>query len=309
MECSLSRSLRPYLEIQPWLLLIDRRLRQYLPPRYRPTFYFCAINLTVTPQEYIYCWEEFDVHLFPSNPTRLVSNGHRFIEVPFYPQDTPIHAGPTPPGPVLVPYVPPQLNFVLEQVDSLGRSAGLQEVAPNVPLPHFLPPSQPPPQPPRVPPRAPRPRHRPQRSSAPHIAQAASPLSPIPPIAATRMSTPSLSDDEARQILETWINNSDWFHQDEMEPLVGDPGVPACALQLALKGQSIYCCFLVPVLDRKGKASGWKSATDPASKPDRHQRAIGRERFNRTHFPFKCPRDLDHDPDHDPNWFVLFTCH
>ena len=28
---------------------------------------------------------------------------------------------------------------------------------------------------------------------------------------------------------------------------------------------SIYCCILIPVLARKGKISGWKSATDPIS--------------------------------------------
>ena len=83
-----------------------------------------------------------------------------------------------------------------------------------------------------------------------------------------------------------------------MEPVVGGPGVPACALQLASSGQSIYCCFLIPVMARKGKILGWKSATDPASTPDRPQRAIGKERAKRGHCPFKCPRD------HDPDWFV-----
>jgi hypothetical protein len=92
--------------------------------------------------------------------------------------------------------------------------------------------------------------------------------------------------------------NSDWRRQNEMEPMVGDAGVPTCALQLAPKGQSIYCCFLVPVRARRGKISGWKSATDPTSKPDRHQRALGRERAKRGHCPYKCPGD------HDPDWSV-----
>jgi len=115
------------------------------------------------------------------------------------------------------------------------------------------------------------------------------------------MSTPSLSDEEARWILDNWITNSDWLRQDRLEPMVGDPGVPACALQLASSGQSIYCCFLVPVRTgkgKKGKITGWISANDPTGTPDRPQRAIGKERSNRGHCPFKCPRD------HDPHWFV-----
>jgi len=85
-----------------------------------------------------------------------------------------------------------------------------------------------------------------------------------------------------------------------MEPAAGDPGVSTCACQLALKGQSVYYCFLLPVMAKKGKISGWKSATDPTGKPYRHQRAIGRERDKRDHYPFKCPGD------HGPGWSVHF---
>ena len=83
--------------------------------------------------------------------------------------------------------------------------------------------------------------------------------------------------------------------------MVGDHGVPTCALQLAPNGESIYCCFLIPVMAKKGKVAGWRPATDPTSKPDRHQRAIGKERARYGHCPFKCPRE------HDPDWFVRFT--
>jgi hypothetical protein len=131
-----------------------------------------------------------------------------------------------------------------------------------------------------------------------HTVQAASPSPSISSDTHTRMSTPSLSNEEARWILNTWIMNSDWFRQDKMEPMVGDPGVPTCALQLASSGQSIFFCFFIPAIARKGKISGWKSAAGPTSRPDRHQRAIGREPANRGHCPFKCPRD------HDPDWFV-----
>ena len=268
------------------------------PPLVRSHSFFGLINLTVTPQECIHCWDEFNVHPPASNPTRLVSNGHGFIEIPWYPQYTFINAGPTPPGPLPPPRVSPPPDLPPQQVDPLGQSTiatGIQEVATNEPSrqlsTHRLP---------SRPPRAPR--ARPRRSPAPHTTRMAPRLSSMSPTMATRMSSPSLSEEEARGILETWIRNSDWYNQNEMEPVVGGPGVPTCALQLASKGQSIYCCFLIPVLDRKGKISGWKSATDPASKPDRHQRALGRERANRDHCPFQCPRYRGHNPD----WSVRF---
>jgi len=135
------------------------------------------------------------------------------------------------------------------------------------------------------------------RSPIPHTARVASDSPPSPSSTSARLSTPSLSDDEARRALETWMRDSKWRRQNEIEPLVGDPGVPACALQLAKKGQSVYCCFLVPVKVKKGKASGWRPATDPKSKPDRLRRVIGRERAKLGHCPFKCPGD--HDPDCD----------
>jgi len=131
-------------------------------------------------------------------------------------------------------------------------------------------------------------------------AQAVSDIPSVPSDTPTQVPNP-VSDEEARQILDTWILNSDWLRQDMMEPMVGDHGVPTCAPQLASSGSSIYCCFLIPVMYKKGKISGWKSATDPTSKPDRHQRAIGKERAKRGHCPFKCPRD------HDPDWFVRST--
>jgi len=96
--------------------------------------------------------------------------------------------------------------------------------------------------------------------------------------------------------MKTWVERSQWLREDEKEPTVGAPDVPICALQLAETGQSIYCCFLVPVRDRKGKILGFKSASDPNSTRDRLHRAIGRERVKFGHRPFKCPGN------HDPNW-------
>jgi len=110
-----------------------------------------------------------------------------------------------------------------------------------------------------------------------------------------RTPTPSVSDEEAMQVMKTWIEHSQWLREDEKEPTVGAPGVPICALQLAEKGQSIYCCFLVSEKDRKGKILGYKTALDPNSTRDRLHRAIGRERVKFGHRPFRCPRK------HDPN--------
>jgi hypothetical protein len=118
--------------------------------------------------------------------------------------------------------------------------------------------------------------------------------SSTPSVVSTRTSNTSLTDEQARQTLETWIEGSEWYQKDEMEPVVGAPGVPTCALQLAEKGQSIYCCFLLVAKGRGGKVLGWKSAADPRSGWDRLHRAIAKERVRRGHRPFKCPGL--HDP-------------
>ena len=119
-----------------------------------------------------------------------------------------------------------------------------------------------------------------------------------PPVVSTLTSVTSLTDEQARQTLETWIELSEWYQKDEIEPVVGAPGVPTCALQLAEKGQSIYCCFLLVAKGRGGKVLGWKSAIDPRSGWDRLHRAIAKERVRRGHRPFKCTGR------HEPNWCV-----
>ena len=237
-----------------------------------------------------------------SNNAQLISNGYGFTEVPWYPQYDVTHLGPISAGPAPPVCISIQADVAAEQVNPLGGSIIAREhqgvtpdmlhhhqgVTPDVLLHHQL---------------SLQPFHVPlcpyfRQSPSPHIVQVAPPSPPISSDPPTRMSTPPLSDEEARQALHTWIMNSDWRRQHKMEPLVGDPEVPTCALHLASKGQSIYCCFLIPVMARRGKILGWKSATDPSSKPDRHQRAIGKERAQRDHCPFKCPGD------HDPDWFV-----
>ena len=41
--------------------------------------------------------------------------------------------------------------------------------------------------------------------------------------------------------------------------------LPRARVSDSVQTLSIYCCTLIPVLARKGKISGWKSATDPIS--------------------------------------------
>ena len=256
-----------------------------------PYFPYCRIDLTFISQEYIHCWEESNVHLPVSNNAQLISNGYGFTEVPWYPQYEVPRVGPTSAGPTLSACISTQADVVAEQVNPFGGSILAREhqgVTPDLPFFH-----QPSSQPFHA---LPCPYFR--RSPSPPTVQAVPPSPSIPSNTPTRMPTPFLSDEEARQTIHTWIMNSDWRREDKMEPLVGDPGVPTCALQLASKGQSLYCCFLIPVMARGGKISGWTPAADPTSKPDRRQRVIGKERAKRDHFPFNCPRD------HDPDWFV-----
>ena len=136
-----------------------------------------------------------------------------------------------------------------------------------------------------------------RRQSTPSIIRKTPRSSSTPSAISTGTPTTSLTDEEARHALETWIENSGWFQKDELEPVVGAPGVPTCALQLAEKGLSIYCCFLLVAKGRGGKVLGWKSAADPRSGWDRLHRAISKERVRRGHRPYKCSG-------HGPSWFV-----
>ena len=259
----------------------------------------------LTPQEY---WEDSDVHPPLSNPPRLLSNGHGFIEVPWSSQYMFIHTGSSSPGPVPSASVSAPMDVAIELVDPNPQwgpniASEHHKVTSNLlsphqssafqPSPHQSAACQPSPQPLLAPPYS-----RLRQSPTSHTAHTASHLSPTSTTTSTRASTPPISDEEARWTLSIWIMSSDWLRKDEMEPMVGDPGVPPCALQLASKGESVYSCFLVPVIDGDGKLSGYKSTAYPTSKADRHQRAIARERANRGHCPFKCPGN------HDPNWYA-----
>ena len=240
-------------------------------------------------------WEESDVHIPLANYARLISNGRHFSEVYWRLQPQLIQAELVSPGPALQACPP---NAVLQKAEPSvvepampaqeSRGTSLAPMpSPKLPSPKLL-----------------SPKHSPQPSRASSRASSCRPSTPrmdqvaprSPSVVPTRTPTPSLSDEEAMQVIKAWIEHSRWLREDEKEPTVGAPGVPICALQLAEKGQSVYCCFLVSVRDRKGKILGYKSASDPNSTLDRLHRAIGRERVKYGHRPFKCPRN------HDASW-------
>jgi len=223
------------------------------------------------------------VHIPLANHAQLISDGRHFKEVYWHLQPQRVQA---------------ELVIPSPSSHTCQRSTVFQKVEPSVEL---AVPTQEnreaslPPIPPLKYPRQPS-RASSCRPSTPRVDQAALRSPTAPSVALIRTSTPSLSDEQARKSMKAWIQDSRWLREDEKEPIVGKPGVPICALQLAEKGQSIYCCFLVTEKDRKGKILGYKCASDPNSTCDRLHRAIGRERVKYGHRPFKCPRD------HDRNW-------
>ena len=99
-------------------------------------------------------------------------------------------------------------------------------------------------------------------------------------------SPPALSDDEVRSLIEQYIQAAPWFHEHTQEPLVGEEGVPICALQLAPKGKSIYQCFVVPGKPKKNQPM-FKCATCEYTS-DRLHRVVGHQRIKRNHKPFAC---------------------
>jgi len=232
-------------------------------------------------------WEESDAHIPLANHARLISDGRRFREVYWHPPPHLVQAELVSPGPALQACGP---NTVFQKAEPSVEPAVPTQESQRVPLTPISSPKysrQPSCQPSRQPSRASS-----CRPSTPRMDQGAR----SPSVASTRASTPSLSDEEARQVMKTWAEHSRWLREDEKEPTVGAPGVPICALQLAEKGQSIYCCFLISEKDRKGKILGYKCPSDPNSTRDRLHRAIGRERVKYGHRPFKCPGN------HDSNW-------
>ena len=99
---------------------------------------------------------------------------------------------------------------------------------------------------------------------------------------------PILSDDEARAVMEQYVQAAPWLREHALEPLVGGHGVPACALQLAPKGQSIYRCFVVQGPPKKNKAMFKCASATCDFTNDRPNRVVGHQRKKRHHKPFRC---------------------
>ena len=99
-------------------------------------------------------------------------------------------------------------------------------------------------------------------------------------------SRPALSDDEARSLIDKYIQAAPWFHEHLIEPLVGDEGVPTCTLQLASRGESVYRCFVVPGKS-KDNIPMFECATCEYTS-NRLHRVIEHQRVKRNHRPFAC---------------------
>jgi len=99
----------------------------------------------------------------------------------------------------------------------------------------------------------------------------------------------ALSDNEARSLIEQYIQAAPWYREHEHEPLVGGESVPTCALQLAPMGESIYRCFVVPGKPKKNKPVFKCTTCEYMS--DRLHRVVGHQRIKRSHKPFACEDD------------------
>jgi len=95
----------------------------------------------------------------------------------------------------------------------------------------------------------------------------------------------TLSDKAARGQIEAYVHTSVWLLLHAMEPRVGDPGVPACALQLAQPGHSIWACFFRRV---RRKGTSVFKCTACGHESDRLHRAVSHQRAKWGHKPFPC---------------------
>ena len=100
----------------------------------------------------------------------------------------------------------------------------------------------------------------------------------------------ALSDKAVRAQIEAYIRASVWFQLHEIETRVDAVGVPACALQLAQPGHSIWACFFKRV--RRNGTSVFKCISC-GHESDRLHRAVSHQRTKWGHKPFHCM---------DPGW-------
>ena len=126
-------------------------------------------------------------------------------------------------------------------------------------------------------------------------AVASNPPSPVPltlcPLTLETVGPlPPISQESAREVIKNYISTSAWFTANEMEPRVGDVGVPECARLLARPGDSIWTCFF-----KRTRRNGILifKCVSCAHKTDRFDRAVDHQRVDWGHRPFACT---------DPGW-------
>ena len=117
-------------------------------------------------------------------------------------------------------------------------------------------------------------------------------LPPSPPPGTTEIvgPQPALSDAAARAHVVAYILASVWFRSHEMEPCVGQPGVPVCALQLAKPEWPIWACLFERVRHR---GITILKCVECGHETPRLNRAVGHQRAKWEHKPFACT---------DPGW-------
>ena len=105
--------------------------------------------------------------------------------------------------------------------------------------------------------------------------------------AQARIQAAPMSTEEARKLMEDYIKSSCWFKLNMKEPAIGGDGVPACAILLGRKGESVYRCFVETRRERKGKHVHYCTQCEFKSK--RLHRVIRHQRQKRGHKPPVCP--------------------
>ena len=116
------------------------------------------------------------------------------------------------------------------------------------------------------------------------------PPPPSPKITEIFGPQPALSDAAARAHVVAYIFTSVWFSSHEMEPRVGQPDVPDCALQLAKPEWSIWACLFKRVCPR---GINIFKCVECGHETLRLSRAVGHQRAKWEHKPFACT---------DPGW-------
>jgi len=188
----------------------------------------------------------------PLKHVRLVSDGHRFFEVPTRPSSP--------------PYFGPSLDIEMD-LTSASPVGALSTPTHPLPLPHLATPASP--------------------TTPPAVASTPSGPSLPQPTHTTGTDGPQLAtpQEAARTVIEAYVLASAWFEADETEPRADGEGVPECALLLAGPWDSVWACFF-----RRTRRNGITifKCVRCAHKTDRLNRAVDHQRAEWGHKPFAC---------------------